>query len=208
LDRSAIILAGGVSSRLGQDKGLLTLASKPLIKHVLDAVENIVDEKLVVVSSKVQSERYSRVVREHARVLIDSVKEHGPLVGALTGLEQTSGSYSLILPCDTPLISKDVLTLLLELCINKSAVIPRWPNCCTEPLQAAYCTKPAMNAAREALSVEKFNMQAMVDKLRGIRYISTLVLEQLDPELKTFLNVNTAMDLKKAEGMLKKSGKR
>jgi GTP:adenosylcobinamide-phosphate guanylyltransferase len=45
-------------------------------------------------------------------------------------------------------------------------------------------------------------MQAMVDKLRGVRYVSTLVLEQLDPELNTFINVNTAFDLKKAEAIL------
>jgi hypothetical protein len=43
----------------------------------------------------------------------------------------------------------------------------------------------------------------MVNRLRGVRYVSTLVLEQLDPGLNTFINVNTAVDLKKAEAMLK-----
>jgi molybdopterin-guanine dinucleotide biosynthesis protein A len=43
----------------------------------------------------------------------------------------------------------------------------------------------------------------MVDRLRNVRYISTLVLEQLNPDLSTFFNVNTALDLKKAEAILK-----
>jgi molybdopterin-guanine dinucleotide biosynthesis protein A len=45
----------------------------------------------------------------------------------------------------------------------------------------------------------------MVDKLQKVRYVSTLVLEQLDPRLRTFFNINTALDLKKAGVMLKGS---
>jgi molybdopterin-guanine dinucleotide biosynthesis protein A len=59
-----------------------------------------------------------------------------------------------------------------------------------------------MEAAKNALSEGKMNMQSMVDKLRGIRYVSTLVLEQLDPEFRTFFNVNSPLDLRKAENML------
>jgi molybdopterin-guanine dinucleotide biosynthesis protein A len=72
-----------------------------------------------------------------------------------------------------------------------------------EPLHAVYCTKAAQKAARKALDEGKLNMQAMIDKLRLVRYLSTLVLQQLDPELRTFLNINTPMDLKRAEKKLK-----
>jgi molybdopterin-guanine dinucleotide biosynthesis protein A len=44
----------------------------------------------------------------------------------------------------------------------------------------------------------------MIDNLHGVRYVSTLVLEQLDPNLATFFNINTPVDLKKAEAMLAK----
>jgi molybdopterin-guanine dinucleotide biosynthesis protein A len=72
-------------------------------------------------------------------------------------------------------------------------------------LQAAYCTSVALKAAEEALSCQEFTMQAMVDRLRGVRYVSTLVLQQLDPELRTFMNINTPLDLKKAELILKQT---
>jgi molybdopterin-guanine dinucleotide biosynthesis protein A len=203
LEKSAVILAGGFSRRFGQDKGLLPLANKPLIEHVLDAIDKIVDEKIVVVSSKTQAENYTKVLDSKVKVFVDDDNVQSPLVGALKGFKEASNEYALLLPCDTPLLSKDVLSLLLDLCPNKNAVIPRWPNGYIEPLQAVYCTKPALEAAKKALSEGKMNMQSMVDKLRGVRYISTLVLRQLDPELKSFFNVNTPMDLRKAEAMLR-----
>jgi len=198
-----IILAGGISSRLGQDKGLVLLANKHMIMYVLDKTRDLVDENLVVVSSKIQAERYSRTLGSNVNVLVDNLDIRSPLVGVATGLERAKGKYSLLLPCDTPFVSREILQLLLELCINKNAAIPRRPNCYTEPLQAAYGTEPALEAAREALRAGDLNVQAMTSRLRGVRYVSTLVLEQLDPDLKTFFNVNTAMDLKKAENMLK-----
>ena len=128
---------------------------------------------------------------------------HGPLVGAATGFKATSGEYGLLLPCDTPLVSKEVLTLLLELCVNRNAVIPRWPNGYMEPLQAVYRVKPALEAAEKALNEGKTDMRSMIEKLRGVRYVSTLVLQQFDPSLKFFININTPLDLKKAEQLLK-----
>jgi molybdopterin-guanine dinucleotide biosynthesis protein A len=205
LDKSAIILAGGVSTRFGQDKGLLQLVNKPLIKHVLDAISTIVDEKMVVASSKVQAENYAKVLDSDVNVLIDVDDAQSPLVGALTGFKEACGEYAILLPCDTPLVSRDVVSLLFEVCMNRNAVIPRWPNGYIEPLQAVYCTKPAYEAAKNALGEGKLNLQSMVDRLRGVRYVSTLVLQQIDPELRTFFNINAPLDLKKAETILKRS---
>lgn len=202
MDRTAIILAGGFSSRFGQDKGLLQLASKPLVRHVLDTVGTLVDEKIVVVSSQAQADNYRKELGSKANVLIDVENKKTPLVGALTGFGKACGRYALLLPCDVPFVSRDVISLLFELCTSRNAVIPRWPNCYIEPLHAVYNTKSALEAAKNAVGAGKMNMQSMVDKLQGIRYVSTLVLQQLDPELRTFFNVNTPVDLKKAERML------
>jgi len=202
LDKSAVILAGGFSNRFGQDKGLMLLAGKPLIKHVLNVLHGIVDETIIVVSSKVQAENFAKETGSDLRIVIDADNMQSPLIGALTGFENANGKYSLLLPCDTPLVSRDILLLLLELRTNKNAVIPRWPNGYIEPLQAVYRTKPATEAAKRILNAGKSDMRSMVDELRGVRYISTLVLQQLDPKLRTFFNVNTPLDLRSAEFML------
>jgi molybdopterin-guanine dinucleotide biosynthesis protein A len=203
--RSAVVLAGGLSSRFGEDKGLLRLAGKPLVRHVLDGLKNVVDERMVVVSSQTQTACYRDAVGSDVNVAVDELHEHSPLVGAMTGFKVASGEHCLLLPCDTPFVSVEVVVLLFDLCLNKAAVIPRWPNCYLEPLHAVYYREMALDAAEKALGEGKLNMQSMIEKLRGVRYVSTLVLQQLDPELRTFFNVNTPLDLKKAEAILKRS---
>ncbi|HLE74770.1 MAG TPA: molybdenum cofactor guanylyltransferase [Candidatus Bathyarchaeia archaeon] len=203
MDRSAIVLAGGVSSRFGQDKGLLEIANKPLIKYVLDAVSPVVDETILVSNSQDRIAEYAKVVATDVRFAIDLCESKGPLIGALTGFEFAHGKYALLLPFDTPFVSRDVVSLLFELCLGKAAAIPRWPNGQIEPLHAVYQTKAALEAAKIAVSEGKLNVRAMIEKLRGVRYVSTLVIQQLDPELKTFFNINTPLDLKKAIAMVK-----
>jgi molybdopterin-guanine dinucleotide biosynthesis protein A len=203
LERSAVVLAGGFSSRFGQDKGVLELANKPLMRHVIDAVNPVVDETVVVTNSKEKITEYARIAGKSVRFVVDACESQGPLIGALTGFDAAQGKYTLLLPFDTPFISREVVSLLFELCIGKAAVIPRWPNEQIEPLHAVYQTKPALEAARQAVDEGKLDMRAMIAKLHGVRYVSTLVIQQLDPELKTFFNINTPLDMKRAMTMVK-----
>lgn len=203
MNRSAIILAGGFSKRFGSDKGLAMLWGKPLIKYVLDAVDEIVEEVIVVVSSVNQMEVYSKVLDPSVKVVVDKYSVRSPLIGALTGFSESNGEYGLLLSCDMPLISSKALAFLLEICIDRSATIPRWPNGYIEPLHAAYMVKPALEAAEKAFKEGKFDMRSMIEKLRGVRYVSTIVLKQFDPELRMFLNINTPLDLRRAERILR-----
>jgi len=203
VDRSAIVLAGGFSSRFGQDKGVLELAHKPLIKHVVDAVSPVVDETIIVTSSQERVTQYAKVMTADVQFVIDVCESNSPLIGALTGFGCAHGEYALLLPFDTPFVSKEVVLLLFELCLNRAAAIPRWPNCQIEPLHAIYQTEPALEAAKTAVAEGKMNVRAMIEKLRGVRYVSTLVIQQLDPEFRTFFNINTPEDLKKAMAMVK-----
>jgi len=203
LDRSAIVLAGGFSTRFGQDKGVLELANKPLIKRVVDVVSPLVDETIVVTNSRERAERYAKVLAANVRFVVDICDSSGPLIGALTGFGFAHGEYSLLLASDTPFVSKEVVSLLFELCLNKGAAIPRWPNAQIEPLHAVYRTKSGLEAAKTAVDEGRRDMRAMIEKMRGVRYISTMVIQQLDPDLRTFFNVNTPIDLKKAVAIIK-----
>lgn len=203
LQKSAVILAGGFSRRFGRDKGLVALAGKPLILHVIDRVSKVADEVLVAVSSEEQKNKFETILEEKANLVIDKDDSQSPLVGAITGFENANAEYSLLLPCDTPLVSTQIVQFLLDMCTNRSAAIPRWPSGYIEPLQAVYRTESALTAAKTALKQGKMNMRSMIANLRGVRYVSTMVLEQLEPDLLTFFNVNTPQDLKKAESILK-----
>ena len=203
MDRSAIILAGGSSRGFHGDKGVLELDGKPLINYAVDAVKGLVEEVIVVTSSQERADAYAKLVSSKVRFAIDVCESKGPLGGALTGFEAANGEYSALLPFDSPFVSKEVLSLLFDCCVGKAAVIPRWTNMDIEPLHAVYHTKQALEAAKEALAENDLDLQAVVEKLRGVRYVSTMVIEQLDPDFKTFFNVNTPLDLKKAAVMFK-----
>lgn len=204
MTNAAVILAGGLSKRFGsQDKCLLRLASKPLVTHVVGRVSGVVDEVAVVVGSASQKEVFSTLLKSDVKVFVDKYNVQSPLVGVLTGFENVNADYSLLLPCDTPFISRQVATLLLDLCVGKGATIPRWPNGYIEPLQSAYHVKSAIKAAQKALDEGKLTLASMIVNLCGVRYISTMVLQQFDPKLSTFFNVNTPVDLRRAESMLK-----
>jgi molybdopterin-guanine dinucleotide biosynthesis protein A len=205
LESSAIILAGGFSSRFGQDKSLLQLGSKPLVLHVLDRISGIADQEIVVVSTEEGRSRLQKVVEHKASVLVDEVKIQTPLAGAYTGFNHARNEYSLLLSCDTPFINAEIAQFLIETCVNKAASIPRWPQGHIEPLQAVYHTKSALIAAKAALDEARLDMNSMIERMREVRYISTLVLEQLDPKLCTFFNINTQADLKNAESLLRRN---
>jgi molybdopterin-guanine dinucleotide biosynthesis protein A len=205
VDRSAIVLAGGFSSRFGQDKGVLELADKPLIRHVTDAIDPLVDEVVVVTNSRERVLKYSKFMVADVHFVVDVCEAGSPLIGALTGFGSAHGKYSLLLPFDTPFVSEEVVSLLFELCQGKAAVVPRWPNGYIEPLHAVYQTKLALEAAESAMTERKLKVRAFIEKLKGVRYVSTMVIQQLDPELLTFFNVNTPADLDKAMTLVKQT---
>jgi len=178
------------------------LAGKPLIFHVTDRISTFVDETIIVLRSKEQEKAYTHLTGPKIRFAIDKCKIQSPLVGALAGFEAASNEYSVLFPCDTPFVSTSLTQLMFELCIGRDAVIPRWPNGNLEPLQAVYNTSAARAAALKAIEAGKLDMRSMIAYLR-VRYLSTLVVSQLDPEYLTFFNVNTHVDLKKAEHLLK-----
>jgi molybdopterin-guanine dinucleotide biosynthesis protein A len=201
--KSAIVLAGGISSRFGLDKGILRLDKKPLIEYVVSAIEPIVDETIVVTNSSERAEHYAKYISAEVKFAFDLSNVRSPLIGAYSGFRTARGEYSLLLPFDTPFVSTGVILLLFDLCHNKTAVIPRWPNCHIEPLHSIYKTEPALRASGTAIDEGKLNMRAMIEKLQGVRYVSTMVIRQLDPKLRTFFNINTPSDLKEAASVVK-----
>jgi len=205
LKKSAVVLAGGFSKRFGKDKCLIELAGKPLVVHVLERISKIVDERTVVVASEAQRHMLSDALGGRVSLVVDRYEGQSALVGALTGFESVQGEYSILLPCDTPFISTSVAELLFELCPDRTAVIPRWPNGFIEPLQAVYHAKSAVTAANAALEEGEHNLSSMIARMPRVRYLSTLVLQQLDPKLLTFFNVNAPLDLKRAELLIGKS---
>jgi len=203
LNKAVIILAGGLSRRFGQDKCLKELGGKSLVIHVLDRIAHVADEKVIVIGSEDQRDKLSQALGQRAKVVVDRYRDHSPLIGALTGFETVNAEHALLLPCDAAFVSSEIASLLLDLCVDRSAAIPRWPDGKIEPLQAAYNVNSSEQATKAALREGKRDMLGMIAHLHGIRYVSTLALQQYDEKLATFFNINTVEDWRRAEFMLK-----
>jgi molybdopterin-guanine dinucleotide biosynthesis protein A len=201
--RSAIILAGGSSSRMGTDKGLLMLAGKSLLQHVVDAVRGSVSQIVVVTSSEGRLENYSKLRLSDVVFTIDQSKNRSPLIGAATGFHVADGEYSILLPFDSPFVVSEVVSLLFKICAGKVACIPKHPNGHIEPLHAVYKTSVAMTCAEATIAEGRLDMRGMIEKMQNVMFVSTVALQELDPTLKTFFNVNTQADLMKADALIR-----
>lgn len=195
---SAIILAGGRSSRLRRRKALVNLAGSPLIQHVHRAVRGLADEVVIVVKESRQCRTLTDILPE-TECVVDDPPSVGPLSGIYGGLKRCSGNYVVVLGCDLPFVSSEVLKLLLRECRGKSAAVPMWPNGQIEPLHAVYCREPSLVAAEQTLREGRRSIRALLERLPNVLYVSTEALKELDPDVLTFYNVNSASDLDKAE---------
>jgi molybdopterin-guanine dinucleotide biosynthesis protein A len=204
MDRSAIILNNSDTTNLEQDKALIELNGKPLIKHIVGSIEPIVDEIIVVANSQESLEKYLEVLGPHVQIIVND-ESSGLLSDALKGFEAAKNKFTLLLPSNTPFVSLDIVDLLFELCHSRSAAIPRSPDQEVELLHAVYNTKIAIEAARIALNERgKTDLLDMVENMGGVRYVSTLVIQELDPELKMFRKVNRSVDLRTKQATINK----
>ncbi len=198
---TAAILSGGRSKRLDQitkDKGLLEILGKPMIQYIIEECRKIASEIIIVVSNEnfsVYNEIFSNIVD---RIVIDNSENiKSPLIGAKAAFEHASNQYTFLLPCDIPLLKKEVLSFLSKQ-EGYDAIIPRWPRKkYIEPLLAVYRTEIALNKTIKALKEKKLDMKSMICQLPKVLYVSINDLKIVDPNMDFLQNVNTENDLKK-----------
>ncbi|MFN6499346.1 MAG: molybdenum cofactor guanylyltransferase [Nostoc sp. DedQUE01] len=109
---TAIVLAGGNSSRMGQDKALIPIQGVPLLQRVCDIAKGCADTVYVVTS---WPERYQDLLLSGCQFIQEvplpsaSPQTHGPLVGFAQGLAQVQTEWVLLLACDLPRLRVEVL---------------------------------------------------------------------------------------------------
>ena len=136
---SCIILSGGMSRRMGEDKGSMIIQGKPMILHILERLNGKINDAVIVLNNQERINSYNELLNAYVPVKIeenftyslefieDEVKDKGPVAGIMTGLKNIKTDYALVLPCDSPFISEDnIKTMfdLLESSENTDAVIP------------------------------------------------------------------------------------
>lgn len=155
---TGIILAGGKSSRMGTDKGFLTLNGKLFMQHCMDALKTLVDETIIV-SNNTDYDVFG------LKRIEDTIENAGPLAGLYTGLKHSKTDYNLVLSCDVPLINSKVLNKLINAIDDRSEVIQIESLGKTMPLIALY-KKHCEHKFLELLNQGERRLQYAVSQLQ------------------------------------------
>ena len=199
-DASAIILAGGRSTRLGRDKASEPLLGVSLLQRVVSRVEGLAGE-IVVVRAAGQA-LPDIETSASLRVVEDVYPDSGPLGGIYTGLSAITTARALSVGCDMPLLQPELLAGLLLLASDGyDAVVPTNEMFRPEPLCAVYTTR-CISSAQSQVGDGALKVALFLDKLR-VRYVTPSEWRAWDREGLSFLNINREADLRRAEQLLK-----
>ncbi len=204
--RSAIILAGGRSTRMNGDKGLKELGGEALVNRVIRRVSELVDEVLLVVGSEEQREAYSKVVDEDVILVVDLYRDGSPLVGAITGLKHAKGEYAFMAACDMPFISDEVVENLFKEGEGYDGAVYQWPNEWIEPLLAVYRVEPSLEKALELYGSGDLRVRRILQNLPHVKMIPMGDLKAIDADLHSLFDADTEEALREAESILEKKG--
>lgn len=198
---SALILAGGKGSRLGyQEKALIDINGEPLIAVIIRRLEKAVDNIIISVRDRAQGElldsRLPGLVKTQYGFAYDAYKETGPLAGILSGLEVCEDEYCFVAACDMPFINEKVVKMLFKESEHYDAAIPRWIDGFLEPLHAVYRCEPMIRETKKAIEKGETVILAPVFKI-NVKYVPVEDIKKIDPELRTFININTYEDIRK-----------
>ncbi|MDO6758831.1 molybdenum cofactor guanylyltransferase [Tamlana sp. 2_MG-2023] len=181
-DITGIILSGGKSSRMGSDKGFLHLNGKAFVQYSIDALKPLVSE-IIIVSDHTEYDKFGY------RRITDTIKNAGPVAGISAGLEASKTAYNLVLSCDIPLITSEILEKLIQNADAEHDIIQIESQGKTMPLIALY-KKSCGSIFRKLVEQDERRLRVAVNSCK----VKNVVLESKYE--KTTMNVNTQEELK------------
>ncbi len=197
--KTAVVLAGGQGSRLNyKEKALLELRGTPMLARILERLSSAVDEFVVVARDRDQQAKLEliKLPTDKATIVYDEVQGFGPIAGIYTGLKTSKAPYSFVAACDMPYINVNVVDFLFSKARGYDVAIPYPP----EPLHAVYKRNVTMDAAKKAIREAKGAIMYVVDQLNA-NYVPKQEIQKLDPNLCTFININSVQDIKRLDDL-------
>lgn len=189
-DLTAIVLAGGKSSRFGSDKAAATLHGLTFLELVVGACRAVCSEVVVVLAP---GQPPPPGTSPPATLVYDAVAHEGPLAGLISGLARVTTGWALVCSCDAPLLQPALLELLSQ---------PRGPDIEAVLLEVQLRIQPfpslvaasALPAIQQDFDNGERRIARSLERLRHT-VIPEQVLRAVDPALLSFRNINTPQDL-------------
>jgi molybdopterin-guanine dinucleotide biosynthesis protein A len=187
---TAYILAGGKSSRMGSDKGLLLIEGKAMIQYVIEQVQSVFS-KVVIVSNNLEYGKFG------LEVIPDLIKDVGPAGGIYSALNHSVSNSNFIVSCDMPFVTKEAIHYIFSRKLDAQIVLLKNKEN-LEPLFGLYaknCEEIWLNLIHE----KNTKLQEMVLHFN---------LQTIDAEHEKvfsesfFRNINTLADFKNISNLI------
>jgi molybdopterin-guanine dinucleotide biosynthesis protein A len=193
IEVSAVVLAGGMSRRLGRNKAIEPIGGEPLISRVIGRLSQVSQQTVVVVNSRQRAADLP--LPESAKAAVDIYPDKGSLGGIFTGLSAADGQWGIIVACDMPFLNIELFKHMLSLRAGFDAVVPLLDGR-PEPTHAIY-SRACLSPIERKLKVDDLKIAGFFDDVR-VRFFPEEDVNHFDPEHLSFFNVNTQEDLDRA----------
>jgi len=196
---TGVMLAGGMNSRFsGRNKAFLPIGGTPVIERVHDAFLGLFDEIILVTNDPRAYLKYDFTI------VSDVFPLRCSLAGIHAGLFYAKNPHVFFSPCDTPFIKKEMIqTIVSRIDPEADAVIPETSQG-LEPLCAVY-SKRCLHVVEERLKQKKLKIFDVVKK-RRVKKVPEKILRAVDPDLDSFININSPEDFKQCRSRFESRG--
>jgi molybdopterin-guanine dinucleotide biosynthesis protein A len=179
MDATAIIMAGGKSSRMGREKCMLPIDGRPMIEHICNKLRPHFKQFLI---SANDADRFSFLGID---VIADRLPDRSPLMGIASALEASIHDVNVVIACDMPDIDVAFVKQLLRESKGYEGVVPVTGTSRLEPMCAVY-RKSVLKTMNEALSSGDRKVSEVLRRCK-IKYIEV-------SDAPWFRNINTMKD--------------
>lgn len=177
------ILAGGKSKRMGQDKAFLQVGGKLVIERIIETVQSLTDDLFINTNTPHQYERFG------LRLVEDVIPDKATLGGIYSTIQAANHEHVLIVACDMPLLNQALLRHMISLAATADIVIPLIHPPQPETTHAVY-SRNCLPAIKSRLEADKLRVIGFFGEV-SIHYLSKEAILPFDPQLHTFINMNT-----------------
>jgi len=187
-DVTGVVLAGGRSSRYGKNKALVEIAGVPLIERALHTMGSIFDH-VVIITNTPEEYAYLQV-----SMFQDIIKGLGPLGGIYTGLKSIPDPAGFFVACDMPFLNPCLIRHMVAIRGDSDVVVPRISGW-VEALHGLYAKRCEGSIERliHSGTYQIFQFFSAV----SVRFVDEDEVRRWDPDLRSFLNINTPEELRR-----------
>lgn len=181
---------------MGKNKALLSLPGKEdvtFVEHLASLLTPLCSEMLIVARNAVDAASYSLV---GVRIVTDRVPDYGPLMGLYSGLSTMQAEHAIVVAVDMPFVQAALLSFLLFQPRTDSLLIPIVDNV-PQVLLAIY-PRSSLSVIEKCIQQGRRDLRSLLE-VAPVRYIDEAQLRRVDPQLRSFVNVNTPEELRGIE---------